>query len=601
MTTALPAALRRSLRDIFGLRALRDGQHEVISRVLAGRDTLAIMPTGAGKSLCYQLPALHLDGTTVVVSPLIALMKDQAGKLEDAGVLAEQLNSARSAGEQDASMARIAGAQSDIVFATPERLADPGFRATLAARRVALLVIDEAHCISQWGHDFRPAYLEIGAARVALGRPPVLALTATATTEVAEDIRRQLGLRELQVVNTGMFRDNLRLRVVQVTNDEEKLARLRETLAASAGSGIVYVSTVKACTEVFEALQAVGESVTMYHGKLPAAERHANQDAFMGGQRRVVVATNAFGMGIDKADLRFVVHYQMPGSPLAYYQEAGRAGRDGEPAQCVLLFDRRDRRVQQFFLVRRHPDAAELARVLDALALDGDGATPEVLSKRLPGMPSKRLATLLAALRGAGLARGDAIRRWRAGADSKAAAPRLQKLADDAVRQGERDHEALERMVTYAQTGFCRWRVLLEAFDESPPFPAGCGHCDSCERLARAPADVLQDDAAQAVARGEPAPFAVGQPVRAPRFGRGIVRSANAGEVLVEFPDGAERSFVPGFLDALAPTRPRGRQARARRAASVAAPSSSMSTVAGSGTVGSGSSKRVAASAKAPT
>src|SRR6201989_996474 len=202
MTLPIPAALRRSLRDKFGFDEVGSAQQDVIPRVLAGRPTLAIMPTGAGKSLCYQLPALHLDGTTVVVSPLISLMKDQAGKLEEAGVVAEQLNSAQKASAQDASMERIAESRSDIVFATPERLADPDFRATLAAQGVALLVIDEAHCISQWGHDFRPAYLEIAPAIEALGHPTVLALTATATAEVVDDIRHQLKLPGLEVVNT---------------------------------------------------------------------------------------------------------------------------------------------------------------------------------------------------------------------------------------------------------------------------------------------------------------------------------------------------------------------------------------------------------------
>ena len=553
MTTSLPLALRRSLRRIFGLQELRAGQHEVISRVLAGQDTLAIMPTGAGKSLCYQLPALHLDGTTVVVSPLIALMKDQAEKLEEAGVVAEQLNSARSAGEQDAALERIAGARSDIVFTTPERLADPAFRATLAAHRVALLVIDEAHCISQWGHDFRTAYLEIGPARAALGRPPVLALTATATEDVVEDIRRQLGAPGLEVINTGMYRDNLRLQVVQVTNDDEKLGRLREVLAASAGCGIVYASTVKTCTELFERLAAAGESVTIYHGRLPAAERHANQDAFMSGQRRVIVATNAFGMGIDKADLRFVVHYQMPGSPLAYYQEAGRAGRDGEPAHCVLVFDRRDRRVQQFFLVRHHPDAAELGHVLGALPADRPGATLEELAPRLPGVARNRLAALLAALRDAGLARSDAARRWRS--TGLGDPSRLQALADDAVRKGERDHEALERMVTYAQTGFCRWRVLLEAFGETPPFPDGCGRCDNCVRLASAPVESLDHEAEPPPPASQPG-FAAGDLVRAPKFGRGVVKTASEDEVLVAFADGAERAFLPAFLKKTRARRP---------------------------------------------
>src|SRR5687768_746203 len=229
----IPAAVRRSLRDTFGITRLHDGQQQVISRVLAGEDTLAIMPTGAGKSLCYQLPALHLEGTTVVVSPLIALMKDQADKLDKAGVAVEQLNSALRKREQDASMERIAGAQADIVFTTPERLTDTGFVDTLRGQRISLLVVDEAHCISQWGHDFRPAYLEIASALQALGEPPVLALTATAIADVVEDIRQQLGRPRMHVVNTGIYRPNLRFQVAQSTREEQKLAQLLQALSRS--------------------------------------------------------------------------------------------------------------------------------------------------------------------------------------------------------------------------------------------------------------------------------------------------------------------------------------------------------------------------------
>ncbi len=332
----LPAAVRRSLRDMFGIDHLREGQLEVITRALAGEDTLAIMPTGAGKSLCYQLPALHRKGTTVVVSPLISLMKDQADKLGEIGVVAEQLNSAQRQREQDASMERLRDASSPVVFATPERLADPEFIETLQSQRVALFVVDEAHCISQWGHDFRPAFLEIGTALRTLGQPPLLALTATATADVIDDIRHQLGRPGMPVVNTGMYRPNLRLQVVQATSEEEKLERLLEALGTVEGVGIVYTATLKACTRVYEQLLAAGHQAACYHGRLPTGERRANQDRFMDGEARVMVATttNAFGMGIDKPDIRFVLHYQVPGTLESYYQEAGRAGRDGEMADC---------------------------------------------------------------------------------------------------------------------------------------------------------------------------------------------------------------------------------------------------------------------------
>jgi len=545
----IPEAVRRSLRETFGLTRLYDGQQEVISRVLDGEDALAIMPTGAGKSLCYQLPALHLQGATVVVSPLISLMKDQADKLEKAGVPVEQLNSAQPKREQSASMERIAEAEAAIVFATPERLTDPAFVETVARHRVALFVVDEAHCISQWGHDFCPAYLELARALKTLGNPPVLALTATALPDVIEDIRQQLGRPRMHVVNTGIYRPNLRFEVMQATREEGKVEALQQALSRTEGCGIVYTATVKACEEVHGVLAGVGESVACYHGKLGAAERRNNQDRFMRGEVRVMIATNAFGMGIDKPDVRFVVHYQMPGSLESYYQEAGRAGRDGQPAHCLLLFYRKDKQVQQFFLAKRYPTTEDLQAVHAVLAAAPGPLKLDDIVEPLHAMSAKRVSVALEMLRDGGIAGMNRARAWSLKNLLPVELNRLDELAAGYVEKAERDQEALERMVFYAQTGFCRWRVLLGHFDESAMEGERCGHCDNCLRPVPVPETVQLDEIiVPAVAS---APFKIGDEVRVPRYGGGRVEQVIDDEVTVVFPDGATRSFVAQYVDAV--------------------------------------------------
>lgn len=569
--------VRAVLRDTFGLARLRPGQAAVIDRVLAGQSTLAVMPTGAGKSLCYQLPALLLPGRTLVVSPLIALMKDQCESLRALGVAAVQLNSATDSEEAEAAEAAVADGSARIVMTTPERLADPAFLDLLQAHPVSLLAVDEAHCISHWGHDFRPAFLEIAHALPRLGRPTVLALTATATQEIGADISTQLGIPAEGLVNTSAYRPNLDLRVVSLAKEEDKLAQVVRAARGLQGAGIVYTATVKAALAVHEALAAAGESVGLYHGKLPAAERHAAQEAFMAGERRVMVATNAFGLGIDKPDIRFVLHYQLPATLEAYYQEAGRAGRDGALARCTLLFLRGDKAIQQFFLAGRYPGEEEAKAVVEALAQpapDGEGWTLAQLQGRL-ARPRSKLQVTLGLLAKDGIvakARDGTLRLLRAAPG----AARLRALTEAYGRKRDLDREALERMVFYAQTGQCRWRVLLEHL-EGEAAVERCGHCDNCRRIAaheavvedllrRAPETGIatEDDAEDAPA------FQRGDVVEVRRYGRGVVEQATALQVTVAFADRTRRSFLPEYV------RRAGRPAR-RGAATAGSPSSASS------------------------
>ncbi len=476
----------------FGFRTFLDGQERAVRAILEGSDTLIVMPTGGGKSLCYQLPAMVLEGLTIVVSPLIALMKDQVDGLTAKGVPATFINSALDAREIDRRIERMRRGDYRLVYIAPERFKSARFVQALAPLSVALFAVDEAHCISQWGHDFRPDYLRLKAVLAQLGQPQVAALTATATPEVRDDILVQLGLgvdgrNAPQVLVSGFARGNLTLVVSRVRTAAEKLARI-SAAAAAVGSGIVYCATRKNVERVAQSLRNAGVRCIAYHAGMTDEQRSAAQDAFMRGDIPLAVATNALGMGVDRADVRCVIHHDIPGSVEAYYQEAGRAGRDGEPAWCELLYNYADVRTQEFFVAGANPGRADIARVyatLQFLCANGSIEMPITRIAELIGKTCNSMAVggALHVLEKAGAIQREYAQGSRTHTTHLVTPVQpLAALAIDFDRleaKRRRDDEKLRRMISYAEHNGCRHGFILNYFGDLDA-PEHCATCDYC-------------------------------------------------------------------------------------------------------------------------
>lgn len=473
--------LQRLLKERFGHDRFREGQEPIVEKILEGQDSLVVMPTGAGKSLCYQLPAVALGGTTLVVSPLIALMKDQVDGLQRRGIRATFINSTIPPQERRERLVGLREGRFELLYVAPERFSDR-FVEFLGLCDIRLLAIDEAHCVSQWGHDFRPDYLRLGAVREALNKPTTVALTATATPEVQADILKTLRMPNAHVLVQGFERQNLAIEVLSVSGLHEKRRRLPGLVGKE--TTLVYAATRKGVEKAARCLTEAGIECGVYHGGLDNSARSSVQEAFLEGRLRVVVATNAFGMGVDRADVRRVVHWDLPGSLEAYYQEIGRAGRDGLPAAATLLFNAADKRTQEFFIRMGHPPLEDVYRLyerLQGMKHNPVVTQPEVLADCFGDDPNalRTVDSCLSVLRREG---------WASRAHSpdpglvaiRLRDPSLRLELDEAklLRRRDSEYAKLDAMLAFPKGG-CRMHTLMRYFGETPP-PETCGHCDRC-------------------------------------------------------------------------------------------------------------------------
>jgi ATP-dependent DNA helicase RecQ len=515
------AEIRRTAHDALGFDRLRPGQQEVLEAVLAGRDTLAVMPTGSGKSAIYQIAGALIPGATLVVSPLIALQKDQLDALtegeagEAAAVNSALADSAREEALDDMERDRL-----EFVFMAPEQFNNEETMQRLEQNPPSLFVVDEAHCISEWGHDFRPDYMKLGAVIERLGHPTVLALTATAAPPVRREITERLGMRDPLTAVRGFDRPNIWLGVTTVQDESAKEKALVKRVLAAEKPGIVYVATRKHATEVTAKLREAGVNAELYHAGMSAKERERVHDAFMTGEVEVIVATIAFGMGVDKPNVRFVFHYDISESVDAYYQEIGRAGRDGEPAVAMLFYCPNDLGLRRFFASSGAIDEDQVRQVFEAVMLNDGRATQIEVAGTVALSQAKQLAALNRLVDAGALERlPDGTYQARNSAEED-----LEQFLSEAVgaheRRREYDKSRVDMIRSYAELSGCRRQHLLAYFGEELSEP--CGNCDNC------------DAGTAKGANGDP-PFAPRSRVQHKRWGQGQVLQYEGENMVVLF------------------------------------------------------------------
>ena len=463
------AAARTVLKDVFGLPEFRPGQGEVVAAAESGADVLFVAPTGSGKSIAYWVPGIVEGGLTIVVSPLIALMVDQVARLTQLGVPSACVHSQMTAEERRTAMTRASTGELRFLYVAPERIGTGGFLDALGRLTVSRFVIDEAHCLSSWGHDFRPDYRRLGDAIAACGRPPVGAFTATATPRVRLDIIASLGLREPVGKVSGFVRANLTLSVVRCRGKADKRVSLLARIRPGDGRSLVYCGARKTAIEVAAVLSDAGIPTGSYHGALDGDERQDVYRAFAAGRLKVVVATSAFGMGVDFPDIRQVVHYDFPGSLEEYYQQAGRAGRDGRLSECILLYSAQDRQLQEFFIEQAYPDRDTVRAVYRELLREGSGWTGN-WQARLPAIDDGAIRAAVALLERAGVVGPD-------GAVRRLTGPPVD--FEEQAQLKEHAYARVNQVMDYARSRGCRHARVADYFGEEG-VPRHCSSCDNC-------------------------------------------------------------------------------------------------------------------------